>query len=460
MRWFEALIICGLIVNFGAHEACATDYALLIGASNYSGGKSGLRNLNYSKNDIVDLDAVLRDCGYRRSNIVLMYDGQPNNALVPEYAKILDKFDLLLNSLAAEDTVIVALAGHGIQFGGDKSRTNYFCPIDADPQNRANLLSLTEVYERLRVCRAKRKLLLVDACRDDPVSVAARGLFEKRKLESVTRPQVEGVPEQTIAIFSCQEGERSWEHSAVSHGIFFYQVLRGLRGAADGPVPDGQLTVGELADYVKQETAAYARNYLNRSQVPLIKSEGDRDWVLRKLPGRSETASRPRAEANRLRIAGDLAAARAAYDRAIASKPNDAKAYLGRGLVLLEMNDTSTALGDFRQAVRLDPTNASAWTSLGGTQGLAGKFGEAVESYSEALKRAPDAVDALTGRGAAQLQLGRIDSALQDLNRALSIAPDYIDALYNRADAHRQHGDRASARRDLQRAKALEAGGR
>jgi len=458
MLRFAVIAVCGLIVNLSAGAARATDYALLIGAGNYSGGKSGLRNLNYPKNDVVDLQAVLRECGYRRSNITLMYDGQADNALVPEYAKIRDQFDLLLKDLAPEDTVIVALAGHGVQYAEDK--TNYYCPLDADPQNRANLISLTEVYDRLRECRATHKLLLVDACRNDAVSVASRSLFEKLKLESVTRPQIEGVPEQTIAIFSCQAGQRSWEHSALSHGIFFYQVLQGLRGAADRPVPDGRITVGELADYVKEETAAYARTKLKQRQTPLIKFEGDTSWVLRKLPARFDAASRPLAEANRLRIAGNLAAAREAYDRAIASEPNDAKAYLGRGLVLLAMKNTAMALDDFQQAVRLDPTNASAWTSLGGIQGRAGKFAEAVVSYSEALKRAPDAVGALAGRGAAQLELGRIDAALQDLNRALRIAPDNIDALYNRARAHQQLGDSASSQRDLEHAKALEGAGR
>jgi tetratricopeptide (TPR) repeat protein len=458
MRRFVVIALCGLIVTLAARAAQATDYALLIGAGNYSGGKSGLRNLNYSRNDVVELEAVLRECGYRRSNITLMYDGQADTARIPEYAKIRHQFDLILKDLAPEDTVIVALAGHGVQFANEK--TNYFCPLDADPRNRANLISLDEVYQQLRECKAARKLLLVDACRDDAVSVAARGLFEKMKVESVTRPQIEGVPEQTIAIFSCQAGQRSWEHSAISHGIFFYHVLRGLRGAADTLDPDARITVGELADYVKEATKAYARNKLNKLQTPLVRSEGDTDWVLRRVPGRIDTASRPLAEANRLRMAGDFAAARQAYDRAIAAKPNDAKAHLGRGLVLLEMKETSMALHDFREAVRLDPTNASAWMSLGGTQGRAGRFAEAAASYSEALKHAPDAVGALTGRGAAQLELGRVDAALQDLNRALTIAPDNIDAWYNRARAHQQRGDAASSQRDLDRAKALERPGR
>jgi tetratricopeptide (TPR) repeat protein len=279
------------------------------------------------------------------------------------------------------------------------------------------------------------------------------------KLESVSRPQVEDVPEQTIAIFSCQRGQQSWEDSAVSHGIFFYHVIKGLRGAADAPVADGKITVPELAEYVKEETKSYAFSKLKKNQSPIVRNEGDTKWYFRK-PSRAQAPPRPLAEANRLRIAGELEAAREAYDRAILAEPAEPKAYLGRGLVSLLMDDTAGALADFQQVVRLDPQNAAGWTSLGGAQGRDGKFADAVTSYTTALKITPAAVAPLAGRGAAQVELGQIGAGLRDLNRALKIEPDSIDALYNRARAHQKLGDLDSARRDLERAKALEASGR
>ena len=285
-----------------------------------------------------------------------MYDGQADNSFVPEYTKIMTQFDLMLKELTPEDSVILALAGHGVQFADKK--VNYYCPLDADPQNRANLISLSEVYDRLHECQAARKMLLVDACRNDAVSVASRSGFAKMNLESVTRPQVEDVPEQIIAIFSCQGGQQSWEDDVLKHGIFFAHVLKGLRGSADAPVADGKITVKELADYVESETRPYARLQLKQNQTPIVKNEGNTQWVLRTLSNRLAATARPMAEANRLRIAGELAAAREAYDRAILAEPTEPKAYLGRGLVALAMDNTSLALSDFQQAVRLDPKSA------------------------------------------------------------------------------------------------------
>jgi uncharacterized caspase-like protein len=459
MRRFAQIVLSVLVVAMLVPAAYAENYALLIGASDYrKGGKSGLTSLKYPKNDIVDFGAALVECGYKRRNVVLMYDGQADNSYLPEYAKIQTQFDLLLKDLTPEDSVIVALAGHGVQFVDKK--VNYYCPLDADPQNPASLISLTDVYERLHECQASRKMLLVDACRNDAVSVASRSSFARMELESVTRPQVDDVPDQIIAIFSCSAGQQSWEDDTLKHGIFFAHILKGLSGLADAPVPDGRIKVEELAEYVSNETKAYARVKLKQNQTPIVKNEGKTEWLLRTLSNRVATTSRPLAEANRLRIAGELAAAREAYNRAILAEPKEAKAYLGRGLVALAMDDTPMALSDFQQAVRLDPTNASAWTSLGGTQGRAGKFADAIASYSEALKLAPVAAAPLAGRGAAQVELGRIDLGLKDLNRALKIEPDFIDALYNRARAHQKRGDTKAERRDLERARALESPGR
>ena len=45
-----------------------------------------------------------------------------------------------------------------------------FCPADADLKDRETLISLNQVYKDLEKCPAAVKLLLVDACRNDPLS--------------------------------------------------------------------------------------------------------------------------------------------------------------------------------------------------------------------------------------------------------------------------------------------------
>src|SRR5438477_279927 len=63
---------------------------------------------------------------------------------------------------------LIPLAGHGVQFKDDPD--HYFCPADAKIADKATLISLNEVYAALEKCPASVKVLLVDACRNDPLT--------------------------------------------------------------------------------------------------------------------------------------------------------------------------------------------------------------------------------------------------------------------------------------------------
>ena len=58
---------------------------------------------------------------------------------------------------------------------------------------------------------------------------------------------------------------------------------------------------------------------------------------------------------------GDLDGAIAAFDRAIASAPHSASAYLNRGMAYQRQGDLTHAIADFDQAVRNDPAAARGY---------------------------------------------------------------------------------------------------
>jgi len=72
----------------------------------------------------------------------------------------------------------------------------------------------------------KRKLLIVDACRNDPRSTLAKSGPPTLELESVTRPQQDTIPEGLVALYSCSEGQKSYEDPDLQHGIFFYELMK------------------------------------------------------------------------------------------------------------------------------------------------------------------------------------------------------------------------------------------
>jgi len=125
---------------------------------------------------------------------------KPTNA-----KKILDLLDRVAEKREAEDTLIVAFSGHGVQFKGDRpladgSHESYFCPEEANMKDCQSLVPLSRVMKVLAECKAERKLLIVDACRNEAVADPAKAVKEI-ELEAVVR--------------SYRPPERRDEHSSV-----------------------------------------------------------------------------------------------------------------------------------------------------------------------------------------------------------------------------------------------------
>ena len=160
--------------------------------------------------------------------------------------------------------MVVAFAGHGVQFkNGDES---YFCPMDAKLADKTTLVPFSEVCRQLDRCKASSKLLLVDACRNDPLADEARGV-DKLDLESVTRPQEKVRPGGAAVFFSCSAGEKAFEDQDLKHGVFFHFVIEGLRGDADLD-QDGTVVLPELELYTKKQVQHFVADKYQSDQKP------------------------------------------------------------------------------------------------------------------------------------------------------------------------------------------------
>ena len=221
-----------------AAEPVSKKYAVLVGVNGYQHEK--LSRLAYAEADVTALGAILEQSGYR----VTLLTGSSADERAPTKANVERQLKRVLAGCKRGDMVLVALAGHGLQFEGEKDC--YFCPVDARPfRDRADsLVSLSGVYKELDASFAGMKVLLVDACRNDPE--AGRGARGGIDADNAPRP-----PQGVAALFSCSAGERAFESATVGHGVFFYHVLAGLRG--DATDRKGLVTLGGLASYVSLE---------------------------------------------------------------------------------------------------------------------------------------------------------------------------------------------------------------
>ena len=246
--------------------------ALLAGVRQYK--TPALRTLNYPDRDVEELAKVLLEAGFSGDDIRVLTQERAARELrsMPssdnirtELARMLKLVELRDNPA---DAVLVALAGHGIM--DPKSEASYFCPADTGAKDRAPddpaLIDLGQLYDQLRRSKAGFKLLLVDACPNDPLN-PRRAVRPVVDLVSVTRPLKKRPPGGVAALFSCSEGQVSYEDDDLKHGVFFHFVIEGLRGKADAD-GDGKVLLGELANYTSIEVFRFVDRTRNDEQLP------------------------------------------------------------------------------------------------------------------------------------------------------------------------------------------------
>jgi uncharacterized caspase-like protein len=176
-------------------------FALVVGVGKYPPTK--FCNLPGAEPDANDLAKTLIDQGYPKENVTVLTNSRgasEDPLLTPNAENIRREIDLLLDHRQPTDVVVIAMAGHGLQLKGEPYA---FCPFDADPEQKKNLISIDEIYANMQKCNAEFKLLLVDACREETLAPEARNNLPEDGLASKTRPSIPQPPGGIAAFFSC-----------------------------------------------------------------------------------------------------------------------------------------------------------------------------------------------------------------------------------------------------------------
>lgn len=123
------------------------------------------------------------------------------------------------------------------------------------------------------------------------------------------------------------------------------------------------------------------------------------------------------------------------YNQAIHINPNDAEAYLNRGIAHSDLGNCQGAIQDYNQALNISPNYAAAYYNRGIAHfGLEDKQTE-IEDYTKALEIDPEFADAYRDRGLARAEIGHRWGAVEDLQKAADLyyqkerMDDYQDVL-------------------------------
>jgi formylglycine-generating enzyme required for sulfatase activity len=251
-------------------------YALLVAVDRYEEA-SLLPGLLFPRRDIDVLEKVFLAAGYEKDNVVVMTRerGLEEFDLMPTSEHIKNQLELLLGQLTPGDSVVVALAGHGVMMlaapagdpDGQPRQRSFFCPMDANLAHKQldRFLSFDVLYKALEGCKATVKLLPVDACRNE-LSAQPEG-----RPGGIAMPPPPLPPPLVAALFSCSDKGVSWEDEDLDggHSVFFHHVINGLKGAADRD-HDNKISIAELVSYAQDKVPDHVSDPRGKPQTPIL----------------------------------------------------------------------------------------------------------------------------------------------------------------------------------------------
>lgn len=220
---------------------------------------------------------------------------EPDGMLFPPTRKaIMKSIKFIAEKAEPDDLVLIYFSSHG--FLDPKTHHSYIMPENGDLDLlEEEAIPVAWLQDQLSEdqCRAKRRILIIDACRNKTtrgtkgvtLSEASAQLVEELR-------QAKGL----VTLFSCGPGEVSYEDNKVGHGVFTHFILQGLRGQARNP--GGLVTATGLAMFVREQVVAWCnQNQKDPTQDPRLMTDLSGDIA---LSGASNLPPAPKEEATPL----------------------------------------------------------------------------------------------------------------------------------------------------------------
>jgi uncharacterized caspase-like protein len=101
------------------------------------------------------------------------------------YKNMVKAVEVFLNSIDGGDEVVVFYAGHGVQL----KNGSFLLPVDIEAETEGQIektsYGLNDLTEKLAETKANFSLIVIDACRDNPVKSKGRSVGNSRGLNAI-----------------------------------------------------------------------------------------------------------------------------------------------------------------------------------------------------------------------------------------------------------------------------------
>lgn len=241
-------------------------FVVIIANENYQ----DVANVPYTINDGgVFAEYCKKTLGIPETNISFVKDATANNMKreIRWLTQILEQFK-------GDGKAILYYAGHGIP--DESTKDAYLLPIDGYGDDPQSGYSLNELYKTLNSVPSKSTLVFLDAC----FSGSQRGEGMLSSTRGVAIKSKPAAPVGNMVVFSAASGdETAYPYKAKGHGLFTYFLLKKMQESK------GNVTLGELSDYISDQVGKKSIIINRKSQTPTFISSPAmaNDWKNMKL---------------------------------------------------------------------------------------------------------------------------------------------------------------------------------
>ena len=229
----------------------ANTFAVIIGNEDYQ----QVSKVQYAKNDAKIFAAYCeKTLGLPQKNIKLYQDATFGIML-----SAVENIQNIAKAFKGDINIIFYYAGHGVP--NESTNEAFLLPTDANGSNTAACYPINKLLKELKELNTNSVTVFMDACfsgaqRGEGMLASARGVAIKAK-------KVE--PQGNMVVFSAASAdETAYPYKEKGHGLFTYFLLKKLNETK------GDVTLGELGDYISEKVAQESVVSNGKSQTPTV----------------------------------------------------------------------------------------------------------------------------------------------------------------------------------------------
>ncbi|MBI1786852.1 MAG: tetratricopeptide repeat protein [Acidobacteria bacterium] len=401
--------------------------ALVIGNKSYL--KQPLVN---PVNDAIDMKAALEPLGFQ---VDLVRD-----ASLKEMNDVTQSFT---RKLREGDVALFYYSGHGLQIDSE----NLLVPVDfsgrTEPEVKRACFRFDGVKEMLERSPAALSILIMDACRNNP-------LRHTRDLVLGLAPVEAGLG--SYLAFAASPGQVAADNPTERNGLFTKHLLEALRRTT----PLSQI-FRQVRDAVYEASS--------RSQLPFVHDQVIGDFYFRSPPVAVRAAREAGADASRgtekllergklLYHQGRCEEAFSLFEQSLRQSAENPFAHNATGVACMCLRRNAQAVDRFSMAIQLDPNFAAAYLNRGLVYQALAKYELAVQDFTWAIEQEPQNALFYWRRAKAHFGLRHYEEAMVDYNQSIQLNPSDPRPFLDRGQLHERQGRYREASADFQAALA------